>query len=59
MPRHTHIFRLRWIMPMSPADYEGWTRVVMHGVCPCGASWILAGEERPATHESRMLEDNQ
>jgi hypothetical protein len=59
MSRHTHTFRLRWLLPMGIADAQGWYRVVLHGVCPCGASWILAGEQHVNQRDRRVLTEER
>lgn len=55
---HVHQFRpYGWILLTSPADYEGWARVVLQGKCTvCGEVAILAGEQNTRTMQSRMLE---
>ena len=61
MPHHIHQFRPHgWILLTSPADYEGWARVVLQGKCTvCGEVAILAGEQNTRTMQSRMVEAGQ
>ena len=58
MPKHIHLFRPHgWILLTSPADYEGWQRVVLQGKCTvCGEVAILAAEQNTRTFASRTLE---
>jgi hypothetical protein len=56
--RHQHTFRLVWLLPMGLPDTGGWYRVCLHGVCPCGASWVLAGEQHVDLLRRRVLEDH-
>ncbi len=58
---HTHQFRpYGWLLLTSPADLEGWQRVVLQGKCTvCGEVAILAGEQHPGQMQSRLLEAGQ
>ena len=61
MPHHTHLYRpYGWILLTSPADLEGWCRVVLQGKCTvCGDVAILGGEQNTRSMQSRMLEAGQ
>ena len=61
MQKHVHLYRPHgWLLLMSPADNNGWARVVLHGRCLlCGDEAILAGEQNTQTMQSRMLEAGQ
>ena len=58
MLKHIHLYRPHgWILLTSPADLEGWARVVLRGKCTlCGGVAILGGEQNTRTMQSRMLE---
>lgn len=46
-----------WLVLTSPADLEGWARVVLQGRCTvCGDVALFAAEQNTRTMQSRMLE---
>ena len=57
MPKHIHQFRPLWLLLCSPADYQGWARIVAYARCLiCGEESWIAGEQNTRTMQSRMLE---
>jgi hypothetical protein len=61
MLKHVHLYRpCGWLLLCSPADLQGWQRVVLEGKClVCGDIAILGGEQNTQTMQSRMLEAGQ
>lgn len=58
MPSHVHRMRPVWLLPMSPADYQGWYRIVTYARCTvCGAEAVLAGEQNPQAVQGRIREE--
>ena len=57
MPQHTHRFRPLWLLLCSPADYQGWQRIVAYTEClVCKQRAWICGEQNPQALQSRMLE---
>jgi hypothetical protein len=56
---HVHRFRLHWLLPMGIPDTYGWYRVVLHGTCGCGASWVMAGECNTDGMQRRITAEGQ
>jgi hypothetical protein len=56
--KHTHLYRPHgWLLLTSPADLDGWQRVVFQGKClVCGDVALFAAEQNTRTMQSRMLE---
>ena len=54
---HTHQFRPLWLLLTSPADYEGWQRIVTYAECLiCHQRATLAGKQNTRLMASRLLE---
>lgn len=57
MAKHRHRFRPMWLLLTSPADLEGWQRIITYAECTiCHQRAWLSGEQHPQAVQSRMLE---
>lgn len=60
MQPHAHRYRPRWLLLTSPADVEGWHRIVTHARCIiCGEEAYLAGLQSPRAVQTRLLHEGE
>lgn len=56
--KHIHHLRPQWILITSPADRDGWYRVVMGASCvDCGVAGTFAAEQSTRHQDGRLLEE--
>lgn len=55
--KHVHRLRPDWVLVTSPADYQGWYRIILWARClTCGLEGAFAAEQSQAHTEGRLLE---
>ena len=55
--KHVHQFRPLWLLLTSPADLQGWARIVAYAECLiCHERAHIGGEQNTRSMQSRMLE---
>lgn len=58
--KHVHHLRPHWILVTSPADTQGWYRVVLWAVCvDCGVEGQFAAEQSTQHRDGRLLAEGE